>query len=276
MQLAEARERLDAAEREIRALNARLAVQAEAAERARAQAEEAGAARSALLAGLSHELCTPLNAIGGYVDLLDLEIHGPITAQQREDLGRIRRNQQHLLAMINGIHDFARIEAGRVSYRIEAVPVNETLAAMEGRIAPQVAARGVIYGYRSGDPDPTVHADRERLEQIVLGLLTNAVKFTDRGGQVLLSWSAGEQEVRIEVADTGRGIPAEQLETVFEPFVKVGPRPATPDGAGVGLGLATGRRLARAMGGELSARSRPGVGSVFTLTLPRAGVSPAS
>ncbi|HEU0053968.1 MAG TPA: ATP-binding protein, partial [Longimicrobium sp.] len=141
------------------------------------------------------------------------------------------------------------------------------LAAIEALIEPQLRARRLAYTYRRGDPAVTARGDRERMEQVVLNLLTNAVKFTEPGGRIVLDWEADQGRVRIRVADTGRGIPADRLSAIFEPFVQVDPA-LTRSSEGTGLGLAISRDLARAMEGDLTVESREGEGSTFTLTLP--------
>jgi signal transduction histidine kinase len=150
---------------------------------------------------------------------------------------------------------------------VDDVPLNATLAAVEALVEPQLRAKGLRYRYGGGDPFVTVRADRERMEQVVLNLLSNAVKFTDGGGEVELSWEVRDGAARIHVRDTGRGIPPDKLEAIFEPFIQVDPA-LTRSAEGTGLGLAISRDLARAMKGDLTARSVEGEGSVFTLTLP--------
>jgi signal transduction histidine kinase len=239
------------------------------AEEAAARAAEANRAKSEFLAVMSHELRTPLNAIGGYAELMELGIRGPVTPEQRQDLARIRKSEQHLLGLINGVLNYSRIEAGAVRYDIRRIPVNEVLCTCEALVAPQVRTRQLTLHYLGCDPALAVRADGEKLQQIVLNLLTNAVKFTPPGGRIDLACIAADGEARILVRDTGRGIDADQLEHVFEPFVQVDAQ-LTRTHEGVGLGLAISRDLARGMGGDLSAVSTPGVGSEFTLTLPLA------
>jgi PAS domain S-box-containing protein len=261
-----ARAQLERQAQELARMNAALARQREEAERAKQEAEEANQAKSEFLATMSHELRTPLNAIGGYTELLAMELRGPITEMQREDLERIRENQAHLLGLINDILNFARIEAGQIQYRIRDVPVHVTLLGVQRLIEPLVQAKSLAYEYRPGDPALTVRADEDRLEQIVLNLLTNAIKFTEPGGSIVLDWAAADGHVEIHVRDTGRGIEPEKLEKIFEPFVQL-ESSLTRVSEGTGLGLAISRDLARAMDGDLSARSAPGEGSVFSLTL---------
>jgi signal transduction histidine kinase len=218
---------------------------------------------------MSHELRTPLNAIAGYAQLLEMGIHGEVNDTQREYLEKIRRNQMHLLGLINDVLNFAKIEAGQVQYDIGDVPLDETLAAVEALIEPQVSARKHQYTYRRGDAGVQVRADRDRVEQIILNLLSNAVKFTAPGGRIVMEWEAEDRVVRVRVRDSGRGIPNEKLPAIFEPFVQVDPA-LTRSSEGTGLGLAISRDLARAMKGDLTVESREGAGSTFTLTLPRA------
>ena len=239
------------------------------AEEAAARADEANRAKSEFLAVMSHELRTPLNAIGGYVELMELGIRGPITEEQRLDLARIRKSEQHLLGLINGVLNYSRIEAGAVRYAVSDVSVDEVLCTCEALVAPQVRTKKLALRYAGCDPALMVKADAEKLQQIVLNLLTNAVKFTSPGGRIELEGAAVDHEVHIRVRDTGRGIVADQLAHVFEPFVQVDSQ-LTRTQEGVGLGLAISRDLARGMGGDLTAESTPGVGSEFTLTLPLA------
>jgi signal transduction histidine kinase len=224
---------------------------------------------------MSHELRTPLNAIGGYAELIELGIRGPITPEQRADLARIQQSQRHLLGLINGVLNYARVEAGAVHYSVEAASLAEVLAACEALIAPQVRARGLTLDHEPCDRSIRVRADREKLQQIVLNLLSNAVKFTDAGGRIALRCldstvdGTAVTTVRVRVSDTGIGIAPDHLERVFEPFVQIDAS-LTRTREGTGLGLAISRDLARGMGGDLVAESVRGEGSAFTLTLPRA------
>jgi len=237
------------------------------AEAARADAEQANRAKGEFLAVMSHELRTPLNAIGGYAELMELGLRGPVTEEQRADLARIQQSQRHLLGLINQVLNYTRVETGTVRYDVADVPVGEALAAAEALIVPQVRARGLTYVLGGCDPALRVRADQEKLQQILLNLLTNAIKFTDPGGELRVVCDARPEVVAISVADTGVGIAADKLASVFEPFVQVDQRLTRPH-EGVGLGLAISRDLARGMGGDLMAESTPGAGSIFTLTLP--------
>ncbi|HET9986712.1 MAG TPA: GAF domain-containing sensor histidine kinase, partial [Longimicrobiales bacterium] len=253
------RSRLFAAEKEARAT----------AERARAEAEAANRAKSQFLATMSHELRTPLNAIGGYAELLEIGVHGPLTAGQAHALSRIQASQRHLLGLINDVLNYTRLEAGAVQYEIEPTPVAGTILACEALTAPQMRAKDLTFHVDYAEPSLVVLADADKLRQILLNLLSNAIKFTDPGGAITVRAAARGDTVAIEVSDIGRGIPASRLESIFEPFVQVDAS-LTRTSQGVGLGLAISRDLARGMGGDLTAESVEGVGSTFTLTLPRA------
>ena len=248
-----------------------------AAAAARDAAEAANAAKGLFLSTMSHELRTPLNAIGGYTELLTLGLRGPLTEAQRQDLERVRLANQHLMSLVTDVLNFARIDAGQVDYRLADVELAPVVADLEPLVGPQLAAKGLAFDHDACAADTPgrphrVRADPEKLRQVLLNLLTNAIKFTDAGGRVTLACEtdAGGGVTRVRVTDTGRGIPADQLERIFEPFVQVDRHRTHESQQGVGLGLAISRDLARGMGGDLTAESTPGIGSTFTLTLPSA------
>ena len=240
----------------------------EFAEEARREAEEANLAKSAFLTMMSHELRTPLNAVTGYSDLLLIGVRGELTEGQREDVQRIKRSGQYLLGLINDMLNFAKLEAGQVEFRLEDVPLTPLLEGLADLIMPQVHSKGLHYEYHPCDGDPTVRVDPEKVRQILLNLLANAVKFTEPGGEVSLGCECRDGEVRMAVRDTGRGIPADQLERVFDPFVQVDRHLTPTSQQGVGLGLAISQDLAIGMGGRLEAESTVAEGSTFTLVLP--------
>jgi PAS domain S-box-containing protein len=254
--------------RDLSALHEQLRAQTEELDRQRAAAELANRSKSEFLAAMSHELRTPLNAIGGYAEIIAMGLRGPVTEEQRQDLERIRRSQQHLLGIINDILNFSRIEAGQVAYDIGPVQIRDVFDTVTQIIQPQAGTKGLHFEPGPCPSDAVARADRGKVEQILLNLLSNAVKFTKQGGRVVLTCSVAADSIVIEVQDTGRGIPADKLEAIFEPFVQVG-RSLTQTGEGTGLGLAISRDLARAMGGDITVVSEPGVGSTFTVTLPR-------
>jgi signal transduction histidine kinase len=236
---------------------------------ARAAADAANQAKASFLTTMSHELRTPLNAITGYTALLADGLRGPVTLDQSTDLDRIRLAGGHLLALINDILNFAKLEAAHVRFESEAVPVHETLGAAAAMVEPQARSKGIAFECPGCQSASAVRGDREKVLQIVLNLLSNAVRFTPAGGGIVVSCGATDAVVTISVRDTGRGIALDDLERIFEPFVQVGQRLAGRE-AGAGLGLSISRELARAMGGDLIAASVVGAGSTFSLVLPRA------
>jgi signal transduction histidine kinase/CheY-like chemotaxis protein len=239
------------------------------AEAARLEAENANRAKSDFLAVASHELRTPLNAIGGFAQLIALGIRGPVTEAQQSDLEKIHRSQVALTGLIDDLLSFARLERGAVSYELEAVVVGDVVARAGEMVEELMRERGITFvrpARRSGE-GPLARGDRDKMQQILLNLLSNAFKFTSEGGTVELTYGREGANIRIRVADTGRGIPDDKLEAIFQPFVQVDQR-RIRDQAGIGLGLSISRDLARGMGGELSVESTVGSGSVFTLSVP--------
>jgi PAS domain S-box-containing protein len=240
------------------------------AEDARVRAETANRSKSDFLAVMSHELRTPLNAIGGYAQLLQMGIRGPVTPGQLEDLERIQRSQRTLLGLINDVLSFAKLESGSIDYHVSSVALPEALAGLEALVRPQLEERSLRYRYHTLPGALAVRADRDRMMQILLNLLTNAVKFTPAGGEITVWAERHGSHAAVHVRDTGRGIPAHKLELIFQPFVQVDTR-LTRESGGIGLGLAISRDLARAMGGDLTVDSIEGRGATFTLTVPVEG-----
>jgi signal transduction histidine kinase len=267
-ELRQTQEEMEVSNEELRRTADELRDRSRQLELARAAAEDANRAKSDFLAMMSHELRTPLNAIGGYAQLLEMGIRGPVTAEQREDLGRIHRSQEHLLGLINDILNYAKLEAGRVSFDMEPVVVREAFDEVHEVIAPLALERALRLEIAPCDEIAAL-ADRDKLQQILINLLSNAVKFTPRDGTITLACDAEGDRVRVHVRDTGVGIPDDKLDAIFEPFVQVGKSSGMAKG-GTGLGLAISRDLARLMQGELTVRSRMGEGTEFTLALPRA------
>ena len=240
--------------------------------RSRHAAEEANRVKSDFLAAMSHELRTPLNAIGGYVDILELGVHGALNDAQLQSLERVRVSQHRLLALINDVLNFAKIEAGRVVYQVQPVRIDDTVRAVSALMEPQLSAKGVRY--EASVPDGlTAPADDDKLQQILINLLSNAMKFTDRGGLVRVEATERDGGVEIRVRDTGVGIAADKHEAIFDPFVQVNRR-LTSNSEGTGLGLAISRDLARGMGADLRVESVLGAGATFILTLRAPGNSP--
>ena len=245
-----------------------LAARTAESEEARQRAEEANLAKSQFLAAMSHELRTPLNAIGGYTDLIAMELSGPITNLQREQLGRVKRSQEHLLGIINDILNFSRLEAGQLTYDIGDVVIRDVCGSVVQMIALQAREKHQRVDVQLCRDDIVANADRAKVEQIMLNLVSNAVKFTSRGGRIDISCERLDPDrVAVVVRDTGCGIPREHLDAIFEPFMQVG-RSLTATREGTGLGLAISRDLARAMHGDITVESTIDVGSEFRLALP--------
>jgi signal transduction histidine kinase len=238
---------------------------------ARSAAEEANRAKTDFLRMMSHELRTPLTAIQGYLELLDMGIYGGLSEEQKSILKRIESNERHLLAIINDLLDFARVDARRVELRITPLPIRDIRLAVDPVCRPQIDEKALAYGWQPGADQLVVRADREKVRQIVVNLVTNACKFTPRGGSIDVSCVRLDRAIELRVTDTGPGIPPQKLDAIFEPFVQLD-NGLTRVSAGTGLGLSISRELARAMGGDLAVNSTFGQGSTFTLTLPRGDV----
>jgi signal transduction histidine kinase len=247
---------------------------------ARLEAEAASRAKSDFLAIMSHELRTPLNAILGYSELIELGISGDVSDKMRDQIGRIRWSARHLLSLVNDLLDLAKVEAGRLSIANEPASVRDTIASALTLIQPQAEARNLtlVVGAAADDLPPFI-GDGERVRQILVNLLSNAVKCTDPGGTITVEGAVTTTpdprarlqpraaHIRFTVTDTGDGIPADKLRAIFEPFVQAESGHTRPR-EGSGLGLTIGRRLARAMGGDLTVESTIGAGSTFSLWLP--------
>ena len=255
---------------------ARLTVEA-----ARAEAEAANRSKSEFLAAMSHELRTPLNAIAGYAQLIELGMYGSVSDAQLAALARIQRSGRHLLSLVDDVLNFAKIEAGHVDYDVTRVSLSDSIADVKMIIEPQLSAKGITLDVQVA-VDIVVQGDREKLRQILLNLLANAIKFSNAGGRITIDTGRRDDEsqpaassmadespgnvIYLRVSDAGVGILADMHDDIFEPFVQV--RSLTSSSEGTGLGLAISRTLARGMGGDIRVRSTPGVGSTFTLTLP--------
>jgi signal transduction histidine kinase/DNA-binding response OmpR family regulator len=234
---------------------------------ARMMAEHANNAKTQFLRAMSHELRTPLNAISGYTEILEMGIRGVVNPEQVKDLGRIKRASAYLLRLINDILTIARLEGARPLHLI-SIEVNPVLAEVEGLCALQAKAKGLTLTVEQCERELLVTADAERFQQILLNLITNAIKFTPTHGSIGVTCDDNAGMVRVRVSDTGVGVRLVDIDRVFEPFVQIDRHLTTATQQGVGLGLSISRELARAMRGDLTLQSSEDVGSTFTLTLP--------
>jgi len=236
----------------------------------RSAAETSNRTRTDALGHVTHELRTPLNAIGGYAQLLSLGVRGPVNEAQLKDLERIRWNQRHLLDLITEILSFVRADTRRVVYE----PTNASLATIARAAADMIGpifedkAQRIVFDDSCGPDVAMAWADAERVRQILINLMTNASKYSPRAAVVTVRCGLTPESVFIELSDTGSGIPEDQAEAIFEPFVQLAGGSGQRLG-GVGLGLAIARQFARGMGGDLTVRSKVGIGSTFRLTLPK-------
>ena len=228
--------------------------------------EKANRLKSEFLASMSHELRTPINALIGYTALMLDRIYGDVTDKQEEGLLRIQASAQHLLALINDILDLAKIEAGRMPLHLDSVSLQDIVREINMQIEPLVKKKGLAYRWEVPTASLVLYTDRTKIKQILLNLVSNAVKFTHVGG-ITLSAAAEGEVVRIDVADTGIGIRQEDLESIWEDFRQVD-QSRTREFGGTGLGLSITRKLVGALGGRVTLRSEYGVGSTFTVYLP--------
>ena len=247
-------------------------LEAEVRERRAAETDalRASRAKSAFLATMSHELRTPLNAIIGYTELVQDELSDLEQPQLADDLDKVRGSARHLLTMVSDVLDLSRIEAGELTLTHTDVDVADIMGQLERLIATERSRSGAELRI-DVEPELWVHTDPDRLLQIVVNLVTNALKFTPEGTVAVQARRSGAH-IELVVEDTGVGIAAEDLDRVFQTFVQVDGSTTRRRG-GVGLGLALSKDLAQRLGGTLTARSTPGEGSIFTLRLPDAWIS---
>jgi signal transduction histidine kinase len=229
-------------------------------------AEEADRLKSSFLATMSHELRTPLNSIIGFSGILEQGLAGPLNPEQMKQMGMVRASARHLLDLINDILDLSKIEAGELVVASQDFDLRSSIENAVATVRPLAEKKGLTVRAEIAPSVGSVESDRRRVEQILLNILGNAIKFTERGGVTVFS-EADATGVSVSVKDTGIGIEAEHLREIFEPFRQVDSG-LTRNYEGTGLGLAICRRLAHKLGGEVSAVSEYGVGSTFTLTLP--------
>jgi PAS domain S-box-containing protein len=236
--------------------------------------EEATAAsriKSDFMATMSHELRTPLNAIMGYTDLLDLQIAGPLSPRQSEQLERIRASTDHLLMVIEQILTFSRVEAGKENLHVERVNALELVHECASMVEPIARQKGLAFSMQLPQQEIPIVTDGVKLRQVLLNILSNAIKFTDTG-VISLRVEANPRYVAFDVEDTGIGIAQEHRERIFDPFWQVHGGVKRRNG-GTGLGLTVSRQLTNLLGGELSVQSELGRGSRFSVRIPSAGAA---
>jgi signal transduction histidine kinase len=239
------------------------------AERARVQAEAANQLKTEFLATVSHELRTPLNVIAGYLELLAMELAGPLTGLQRHYIERIRAGEEQLLRIVEDMLNFVRLYEKEIEYDLVDVPLQRVVRDVSEPYRQGLEEKGLTLELRCDSPI-RAHADPAKVWQILMNLLSNARKFTESGGRITVECTEEAGQAVIRVVDTGCGIPREKVVAVFEPFVQVDGG-LTRRSQGIGLGLAISRQLARDMNGDLVLTSHgAGMGCSFTLTLPAA------
>ena len=232
---------------------------------ARDEAVMATQAKNAFLSSTSHELRTPLNAVLGFAQLLQLS---DLDQEDQDGVEHILGAGHHLLSLINELIDIARIESGEFSLSVEPVAVQPVVEETCQLMTPLAADRSITISQPCPTPGLAVEADRQRLRQILVNLLSNAIKYNRVGGTITITCqAAGPDQATLTVADTGPGIPAADLDRIFDPFERLGAEQTAVEGTGIGLPLA--RAFAEAMHGNLIAASSPGEGTTFTITLPR-------
>jgi signal transduction histidine kinase len=256
-------------EQKVREATAELVRQNELLRRSHIALEQASALKSQFLANMSHEFRTPLNAILGYTSMLLKGVSGELTAHQRRNLERIDSNSQHLLSIINDILDITRIEAGKMPLTVSEFPMEDLIREVLAEVEPLIARSKLTVTTQVEPALPPLRSDRQKVKQILINLLTNALKFTPEGWVTVTAAAdpAGDR-VAFAVADSGIGISPKDQEVIFEDFRQADDSP-TRQYTGAGLGLAICRRLATMLGGGLTVRSALGEGSTFTLLLPR-------
>jgi signal transduction histidine kinase len=261
----------DELERKVQAATADIAQQNELLRRQAIELEQASALKSQFLANMSHEFRTPLNAMLGYTSMLLQGVAGPIEPPARRQLGRIESNGRHLLTIINEILDISRIEAGRMPLQISRFKIPELVAEVKSELEPLVMRSKLDVTLHLERDLPPLASDRQKVKQILLNLLSNALKFTHQGGvTVSARRNKKDRTILLSVADTGIGIAPEHQDRIFEDFRQLDNSPTRAYG-GTGLGLSICRRLAQMLDGRISVESTPGQGSTFTLTLPIRG-----
>jgi signal transduction histidine kinase len=230
------------------------------------QLEAANRHKSQFLANVSHELRTPLNSIIGFTRIVLRRTEGKIEALQKENLQKVLISSEHLLSLINELLDLAKIEAGRMEVYAETFKLEEVLRVATATVEPMLRNGNVRLVTEVAADMPLIKSDRDKLKQIVLNLLSNSAKFTEKGEIKVAAWR-DNGSIKLTVSDTGIGMNQEALKYIFEEFRQVD-MSTTRKYGGTGLGLAIVKRLANLLGGDIEVESQEGKGSKFTITLP--------
>jgi signal transduction histidine kinase len=264
------------AENALRTANAKLAL-------ATQRAQHADSSKSAFLATMSHELRTPLNSIIGFSGVLLQELAGPLNAEQKKQLGMVRDSSRHLLALVNDVLDISKVEAGQLRIQRQSFNIREAIDHSVALVASLASKKGLSVEIHIAPDLGQIISDRRRIEQVLINLLNNAIKFTERGGVTLradalddypaTSSAATLPAIRIRISDTGIGIEDADLAELFQPFRQIENGLARQH-EGTGLGLAISQRLLGLMGGHIDVISKKNEGSTFTVFIPRLGIEP--
>lgn len=233
---------------------------------AKKAAEAADSAKGRFLAMMSHDLRAPLSGISLAAGVISSGAYGSVTEDQRSELLRIKEASQYVLRLVKDLLNYAQLESGSVEVVRTPLLLSDVLQHATAMVRHLVEEAGLTLEADGAPCELWVMADEDRLQQVVLNLLVNAVKFTDRGGRVTLAWEGITDHVLVHVKDTGCGMSAERLDSIFQPFIQID-RASNIEAGGVGLGLAISRELARLMGGDITVTSQVGKGSAFTIRL---------
>jgi signal transduction histidine kinase len=271
---AELETRVEKRTSQLQEANNRLKSEVEERERAQREmreakeaADTANQAKSAFLANMSHELRTPLNAVIGFSELLEQQIFGELNDKQQTYVGNVLVSGRHLLQLVNDILDISKVEAGRMDLAYEKMPIGSIVDIVRGVIAGLAAKKGIDLEVDVAPNLPDVYIDPGRIKQVLYNLISNAIKFTPRGGVVRLAARANDRYLIVRVSDTGVGIAPADLPRLFREFEQL-PQPGGVRPEGTGLGLALTRRLVELHGGKVEVQSELGKGSTFSVLLP--------